>query len=152
MSAHGDKSYVEMRKPLVIFIILFLISGCKSPKRIYNNVCIGVPKHFQEEVLKKNSAKDDNYTLLYFTENFSNDKIVVSNNNVILFENYISSVEGLGFASVTRIDNNFETDILYKNKNYHFKIEKNKYKFIYVSKTDKNRFIIKYSDSFCGFR
>lgn len=141
-----------MRNSFFILIILVLVSGCNSPKRVYKNVCIGVPKHFQEEVLKKNSATDENYSLLYFTENFSNDKIMVSNNNVILFEDYILSVEGLGFASVTRIDNNFETDIFYKNKNYHFKIEINKYKFIYVSKTDKNKFVIKYSNSFCGFR
>lgn len=139
-------------KKFILFISITFFLGCNSPKRIYKNVCVGVPKHYQEEILKKNSATNDNYSLLYFTENFSNDKIVVSNNNVILFEDYISSVEGLGFASVTRIDNDFETDIFYENENYYFKIEKNNYKFIYVHKTDKNKFIIKYSDKFCGFR
>jgi len=141
-----------MRNSFFILTILVLVSGCNSPKRVYKNVCIGVPKHFQEEVLKKNSATDSNYSLLYFTENFTNDKVSVSNNQAVLFEGHISSVEGLGFASVTRIDNNLETNIFFENQNYRFKIEKNKYKFIYVNKTDKNKFVIKYSDSFCGFR
>lgn len=150
MSKNNNRN--KMRNLFLILIILAIVSGCNSPKRIYKNVCIGVPKHFQEEVLKKNSATDSSYSLLYFTENFTNDKVSVSNDKTVLFEGYISSDEGLGFTSVIRIDNSLATNIFFENQNYRFKIEKSKYKFVYLNKTGKNKFVIKYSDCFCGFR
>lgn len=144
-----------MKIYLYSIFLLLLFLGCSTPKSLYKDDCVPVPEHFKKEVLKKYDAENENYSILYFTEFFENDEIIISNEKEALYNGVISTVEGVGLAYVVRIDNNYTTNVYVKNENYSFEIKKGKYKYIYVSKIQKekkSKYIIAYRNILCGFR
>lgn len=144
-----------MKIYLYSIFLLLLFLGCSTPKSLYKDDCISVTEYHKREIFKKFEIEEDKYSLLLFTEFFENDEIFVSNEKEALYNGVISTVEGVGLAYVVRIDNNYTTNVYVKNENYSFEIKKGKYKYIYVSKIQKekkSKYIIAYRNILCGFR
>ena len=144
-----------MKTYLYSIFLLFLFLECSNPKTLYKDDCVPVPQHFKKEVLKKCDSENEKYSLLYFTELFKDDDITISNEKETLYNGVVSTVEGVGLAYIVRIDNDYTTNVYIKNENYSFKIKKGKYKYIYVSKIQKekkSKYIITYRNILCGFR
>ncbi len=131
-----------MKKNISFLILLIVFCRCSSVISEYNTYAVPVPEHFKKEILKKYESEKENYSLVYFTNNFKNDTITVSNIEGQIFKNDVSTVDLIGLARVIRIDNNLATKIYNKKHKCSFKIPSNKYKFIYINKLSNSK--IKY--------
>lgn len=142
-----------MKKYIYSLFILLLFTSCSSVISEYNTYAVPVPEHFKKEILKKYDSEKENYSLVYFTNNFKNDTITVSNIEGQIFKNDVSTVDLIGLARVIRINNNLVTKIYNKKHKCSFKIPSNKYKFIYINKlsNSKIKYRIVYSNVLHGF-
>ncbi len=108
----------------------------------------------REKILKEMNAADENYSLLVFTKNFKGEKIVVrSDDDKIIFSNYVISDVKKGYADKMRIDNTTDIRIFDNLTKKEIIIEAKKaqkYKFVYVQKDNANKkspFLITYSNT-----
>lgn len=123
-----------MKKYFYNILILILFTDCSKVMVQYDTNSISVPEHFKNEILKKYNAEKGNNSLIYFTNNFYNDSIIVSNVKEQIFRGDVTTIESIGLAHVLKIDNDLKTKIFDNKNNCLIIIPTNKYKFIYINK------------------
>ncbi len=102
--------------------------------------------------LEAYKATDKQYSILFFTQGFNGEDVVVKNDNETLYKGSILTNKRTGLAKNMRILNTEETSIYDKatKKTIYLKTDKaHKHKFIYVMKSNENDdkpYKITYSD------
>lgn len=111
-----------------------------------------VSENAQFKFLEAYKATEKQYAILFFTQGFSGEEIVVKNDNETLFKGSVLTNKKTGLAKNMRIVNTEETSIYDKatKKTIYLKTDKaRKHKFIYVMKgniNDDKPYKITYSD------
>ncbi|WLD24221.1 hypothetical protein NU10_02140 [Flavobacterium dauae] len=100
-----------------------------------------VSESAQQKFLEAYNATDKQYSILFFTQGFNGENVVVKNDNTTLYKGSILTNKKTGLAKNMRIVNTDKTSILDKatQKTIYINAEKaHKHKFIYVMKGDVN--------------
>ncbi|MBA5792350.1 hypothetical protein H1R17_07425 [Flavobacterium sp. xlx-214] len=111
-----------------------------------------VTENAQYKFLEAYKATDKQYSILFFTQGFNGDDVVVKNNDETIFKGSVLTNKKTGLAKNMRINNTEETSIYDKStkKTIYIKGDKaRKHKFIYVMKgnADEDKpYKITYSD------
>ncbi len=140
-----------MKKISFSLIVIFLI-GCSHIKSIYVNQDLNLNDKSVQYALEKAKAKNEDNSIIYFTNGFVNDTIELENGNQNLFTLPIETIDQIGLAMVQIVDNTKEVKINIKlSKPTKFALnplELKNHKFIYISRVHgKNKFIIEYTNS-----
>lgn len=146
-----------MQKLTFIFIIIFCLGGCSSPKIKYENNGYTANPDTEAKFLTKLEAKENNFSVIFFTNGFlSKEKIEVKVDNKVVFSDILETDRSFGLAKTLRINNRYDILIKDLNSGYAFKLKgkkNSKYKYIYISKdADSNsNYVINYSNKLQSF-
>src|SRR5690606_38976587 len=111
-----------------------------------------VSESAQQKFLEAYNATDKQYSILFFTQGFNGENVVVKNDNTTLYKGSVLTNKTTGLAKNMRIVNSERTSILDKatQKTIYIDADKaRKHKFIYVMKgnvNDDKPYKITYSD------
>jgi len=143
-----------------VFILLtgLMLTMCTSPKVIFtDDLCKPVFEHTEDDFIDLLKAKEENYSIVIFTTVFEGEKVTLTNNQEILYNDSIKDI-GNGFSKAIRVDNRFDVEIKEIEKDYVFTLKREHlkdHKYIYIKKAmfRKNRpYSITYSNTLCGFK
>lgn len=145
-----------MKNILILFTSLLFIM-CKSPQVDYVKYNKDLSDSAVKKFLKDLDAEENNYSVLIFTQQFNGENIKVTNDNKVIYDDSLKTIEGLGLAKQFRINNFLRTVITEKNTGYSFSLKKKdllKYKYVYIEKDvlKNSRYHINYSNTLRGFR
>lgn len=130
---------------------------CSSPKTIFtNDLCKPVFEHTKRDFLERLEAKKRNYSIVIFTTVFEGEKITISNNGNVLYNDSIKDI-GNGFSKAIRVNNRFDVEIKDIEKSHSFKLKSKylkDYKFVYLKKDmfKVKSYTLTYSNTLCGFK
>ena len=135
-----------------------MLTACTSPKIIFtDNQCKSVFEHTKDDFIDRLKAREDNYSIVIFTSVFEGEKIIVKNNQDMLYNDSVKDI-GNGFSKAIRVDNRFDVEIKEIEKDYVFTLKREHlkdHKYIYIKKDmfkKKRPYIITYSNTLCGFK
>ena len=168
-----------IKKILLLSLISFLFVMCKAPKlatdkhntkkerrdkeekeeskNVYyteqvKNDFRAVSDGVRNKFLKDYKATEDKYSILFFTQGFYGEEVIVKNNDGQLFKGMVTTNKNTGLARNMRILNTAETEIYDKGTKKTIVIDSKKagkHKFIYVMKdlsNDDKPYKITFSD------
>lgn len=145
-------------KKSFILLIAFMLTMCTSPKVIYtDDLCKSVFEHTEDNFIDLLKATEKNYSVVIFTAVFKGEKIILKNNQEILYNDSIKDI-GNGFSKAIRVDNRFDVEIKEIEKDYIFTLKREQlkdHKYIYIKKDmfkKKRPYTITYSNTLCGFK
>lgn len=128
-------------KKILILLLFILMCSCKSYDVEIKNYENASFQHTVTKTLKQYDAEDDKYSLLIFTNFYNGEKMIVKNQNEILYQNSMKTIENFGIAKMIRINNNHNVKII--DKDTHIKISVKSelakiHKYIYI---EKNKYL-----------
>jgi hypothetical protein len=130
-----------MIKKTFLFLLTIFISSCKSytvENREYES---GSYKHVIKKNLQNYDAESSKYSLLLITTEFLGEKILIKENDSILFNAPLKSNPNFGLTKTMRINNTRNLKIYDSIENCIIKLKSKKsknYKYIYL---EKNKFL-----------
>lgn len=151
--------------PYIFFILLFAM--CKTPQLVSSsnnkndsakkenkkesteiyyteqtrNDFRSVSQKVQDKFLSDYNADEDGFAILFFTQGFNGEKVVVKNDEGTLFKGDVTTDKTTGLAKNMRIKSSVNTEIHDKetNKTFYINAKKaQKHKFVYVMKDSKS--------------
>lgn len=145
-----------MKKIIYYLAALSLFCMCKSPKVQFKDPELIQRNEIKQKILTDYEAQKNEYSLIFFTQNYNGDDIKVTNDEKVIFDGQLNSDSSLGLAKTLRVDNNFDVEIKEKISSFKFSLKKNqlkKYKYIYIARIKGNsRYLINYSNEMQAFR
>ncbi|MNJ97999.1 hypothetical protein D3C87_157570 [compost metagenome] len=138
----------------ILFLLLFVM--CKSPKVEFKEYEKTVSDASINDYLKQLNAIDDEYSVLMFTSGFNGEKMIVMNGSESIWNDKLTSVQGLGWAKSFRVHNEKTIEITDVNNDYHFVLKPKKgkkFKYIYIQRQslENVKYVIIYSNSMRSF-
>lgn len=95
----------------------------------------------QKKFLEMYDAEDKEYSILFFTQGFTGEEVIVTNDNKVLYKGMVFTDKSTGLAKNMRVTNTKNTsiyDTATKKTIYLNSDKASKHKFIYVMKGDTN--------------
>lgn len=149
-----------MKKVLIILAVLIVI-GCDTYKHkivFSDDLCPPKSDYHKNKTLEELDAKEEIYSLLFFTSSYNEDKLVIRNTDSLFYDDIMNSNKSVGLAHIIRVSNKSNIEISDINDNYSFSLDSKqlkKYKFVYIKKdmfNKKKPYLITFSNILCGFR
>lgn len=137
----------------LIFLVLILQSCNSGIKSVYRDDFRSANDAEKERVLKEVNAKNSNKSVLFLTQVYKGEKIIISQNGKTIYSEY--PITNLNSRIATYLSFNNQQDLIIKDSNFKKEIviptkKSNQHKYIYLMKKvnkGKFQFVITYSNT-----
>lgn len=137
----------------LIFLVLILQSCNSGIKSVYRDDFRSANDAEKERVLKEVNAKNSNKSVLFLTQVYKGEKIIISQNGKTIYSEY--PITNLNNRIATYLSFNNQQDLIIKDSNFKKEIviptkKSSQHKYIYLMKKvnkGKFQFVITYSNT-----